>query len=146
MEKSYAEILNFNPRSCIGSQVRKLNRILSKKYNDNFSALGVKISQVNILFATSARHGILQSEIANLLILERSTLHRDMKRLLERNLLRLEKNPGVKSPSVYLTDEGKAFVKTLVPVWESTQKEVKKIISPDMIESINQINAQLLEN
>ncbi len=144
MEKSYAEILNFDPRTCIGSQVRKLNRILSKKYNDNFSGVGVKISQVNILFATSARHGILQSEIANVLVLERSTLHRDIKRLLDRNLLRLEKNPGIKSPSVYLTDEGKAFVKQLVPIWRATQEEVSQIINNDMLGNINRINAQLL--
>ena len=145
MEKALAEILDFNPIACVGGQVRKMSRIVSKKYNDAFSEFDVNISQGNILFATSAKHGILQSEIAHALVLERSTLHRDIKRLIDRDLLRLEKNPGIKSPSVYLTDQGQAFVKAMVPIWKRVQKELHEVLGSDLIGSVNLINAQLLK-
>ena len=145
MEKELTEILNFDPTACVGGQVRKLNRIISKKYNDAFSPFGINISQGNILFATSTKNGILQTEIASALVLERSTLHRDIKRLIERKLLRIEKSVGTKSPSVYLTDEGKAFVKSMVPVWKQIQKELDEILGNELIGNVSLMNAQLLK-
>ena len=145
MEKELTEILNFSPAACVGGQVRKLNRIISKKYNDAFSQFGINISQGNILFVVSSRQGILQIEIANRLVLERSTLHRDIKRLIDRKLLRIEKILGTKSPSVYLTDEGKAFVKSMVPVWKQVQKELDEILGKELIGNVSLINAELLK-
>ncbi len=145
MEKELTEILNFIPATCVGGQVRKLNRIISKKYNDAFSKFGINISQVNIIFVVSSRQGIPQIEIANRLALERSTLHRDIKRLIDRKLLRIEKILGVKSPSVYLTDKGKAFVKSLVPVWKQVQKELDETLGNELIGNISLINAELLK-
>jgi DNA-binding MarR family transcriptional regulator len=143
MKKSLSEILDFEPGTCTGAQVRKLNRIVSKKYNDALSPFGVNISQANIIFATSSKNGILQTEIANALVLERSTLHRDIKRLIDRNLLRLDKNPNIKSPSVYLTDEGNAFVKSFLPSWKRTQKEIEEILGNELVGSIPAMSAQL---
>lgn len=145
MEKELTEILNFSPVTCVGGQVRKLNRIISKKYNDAFRHFGINISQVNILFVVSSRQGILQIEIANRLVLERSTLHRDIKRLIDRKLLRTEKNLGTKSPSVYMTDEGKAFVKSIVPVWKQVQEELDEILGNELIRNVSLINTQLLK-
>ena len=145
MEKELTEILNFIPATCVGGQVRKLNRIISKKYNDAFSQFGINISQGNILFVVSSKQGILQIEIANRLVLERSTLHRDIKRLIDRKLLMIEKNLGIKSPSVYLTEEGKAFIKSMVPVWKQVQKELHEILGKELIENVSIINAELLK-
>ena len=143
MKKSVSEELDFIPATCVGAQVRKLSRIVSKKYNDVFSPFGINLSQAHLLFATSTKHGILQTEIACALVLERSTIHRDIKRLIDRNFLKLEKNVGIKSPSVYLTKEGKSFVKGLLPVWKKTQSELEKLLGNEMIGNIPVMSARL---
>jgi len=50
---------------------------------------------------------------------------------------------GIKSPSVYLTKEGKSFVKGLLPIWKKTQREFEKLWGNEMMGNIPAMSAQL---
>ena len=63
-----------------------------------------------------------------MLILEKSTISRNMRRLLEKGYI--QRSQEVKK-AIQMTEEGKAFLATVIPDWENAMQEVKEILGED---------------
>ena len=89
---------------------RRLGRLMSNQYNEHLKGHGIDISLLNILFAVAGNPGIHQAEVGKRLILERSTLSRDLQKLKKMGLVDTTKVDGYRSLSLHLTKQGKAKV------------------------------------
>ncbi|MBL4755967.1 MAG: MarR family transcriptional regulator [Flavobacteriales bacterium] len=105
-----------SPSMCPLIRLSIISRKLSKLFKKNFSKLNLTQSQVSILLMLSEMGNIAQSAIGKYLELERSTVTRDLVRLIDRGYL--NKTAGGVSPTIGLTKEGTKMSKLVVREWE----------------------------
>ena len=70
---------------------------------------------------------IEQNQIAQLLTLERSSLSRNLVRLVKSGYV--SKTGPTNRPKIGLTKEGKTLVEQLRPVWEAAMDEIHAVLS-----------------
>ena len=90
-DSATAELTNIadvTSSSCIATRVRQLSRIITRVYDDAMRPLGSTASQFTLLTQLAQQDGITAVEIGFTLDIEKSTLSRNLKRLLALNLER----------------------------------------------------------
>lgn len=131
---------------CIGMRFRRLSRVVSNMYNEHLKHYSMDISLVNILFAVDSRPGVHQAEIGKALILERSTLSRDLQKLKKIELINTTKVDGYRSLSLHLTKKGKALVARMKKDWAQLQLSIEDKIGDDLVSSINKLEKAIIDN
>ena len=76
------EIAENTSAACISTRVRQLSRIITRVYDDALRPLGITASQFTLLTQLAQQDGITAVEIGHSLDIEKSTLSRNLKRLL----------------------------------------------------------------
>jgi DNA-binding MarR family transcriptional regulator len=109
-------------QTCLGFRVRRLNRRVTRLYEDALRPHGIRIAQLNILVALGLRDTWRSSDIARALDLERSTLSRNLDRLITRKWVAV--GPAAEDRSVQvlrLTASGRRAVEKAIPAWREAQ-------------------------
>ncbi len=119
-------------RDCIASRLRLLNRLITSIYDTALRPHGLRISQMNLLVAVSARGTMRASELGRVLRLEKSTLSRDIERLIERGWI-------VKSPALEVTRAGQQLLAACLPAWRGAQREARKLLTPSVADGTMQV-------
>ncbi len=127
---------------CAGTKIKQLGRVIEKFYAQPLKEAGVTLSQTSILFLIGKFQTLSQSEVGKIRNLERSTVTRDLQRLVDRNYV--HKTPHPVSPILELTEEGKVFVETLAPIWQQAQDEAMNYLGEEGQQAMN-ILASLLK-
>lgn len=135
-EKNQIEVIkNLDPHLCVGSRLSKLSRVFNKLYAGHLKEAGVTLSQVTILFSIAGMQPVEQREIGKFHQLERSTVTRDLERLVQRNYIK--KTPNGISPTLELTKEGEAFLAVFAPLWAKAQDEALAQLGPKGQQALN---------
>ena len=124
---------------------RRLSRVVSNMYNEHLKHYSMDISLLNILFAVDSRPGIHQAEIGKSLVLERSTLSRDLQKLKKLELIDTIKVDGYRSLSLNLTKKGKALVARIKKDWAQLQLSIEDKIGDDLVNSIKELENAIIE-
>ncbi|MEO1266142.1 MAG: helix-turn-helix domain-containing protein, partial [Pseudomonadota bacterium] len=80
--------------SCLATRVRQLSRIVTRVYDDAMRPHGITASQFTLLTQLASRDGITAVEIGFALDIEKSTLSRNLKRLLALDLIIMDPPAG----------------------------------------------------
>ena len=83
---NFPNIEQFNPSMCISRKLLKCNRIVSSIFRKYFLKYGLTNSQISIIFIVAKRGVVTQSELAEMLSLEKSTVSRNMQRLFKMDI------------------------------------------------------------
>src|SRR5262245_10516032 len=76
------DIAESTSAACISTRVRQLSRIVTRVYDDALRPMGITASQFTLLTQLAQQDGITAVEIGHALDIEKSTLSRNLKRLL----------------------------------------------------------------
>jgi len=120
-KKAYKDTLEINPQMCPLMRLLVISRKLAKLFKKHFNKLNVTQSQVAILLMVAKMGEIAQSAIGKQLELERSTVSRDLVRLIDKRYLHKTTN-GV-SPIISLTKEGIQIANSIAHEWEKGYKD-----------------------
>ena len=131
-------------KDCMAMRFRRLGRLMSNRYNEHLRHHGIDISLVNILFVVAGNPGIHQAEIGKQLILERSTLSRDLQKLKNMDLIDTAKVDGYKSLSLHLSKNGKAKVESMKQDWDDIQNQMEDKVGSAISAGIRQLEQALL--
>ena len=93
--------------------------------------LGITASQFTLLTQLAARDGITAVEIGGELDIEKSTLSRNLKRLLALGLLLMDPPAGRRGRGLHLTPKGQAIIKDAYPVWLNAQQRTVAVLGPE---------------
>lgn len=107
--------MKYDLEHCIGNRLRCLSRIVDKDFRASLKDFDITESQLSILFALTKLGKVEQGKIGEALVLERSTVSRNVKLLEKRGIL---KKTADYRPEIELTQKGHELVKTLIPIWE----------------------------
>ncbi len=118
---SIADIAETTAGACLATRVRQLSRIITRVYDDAMRPLGITASQYTLLAQLAARDSITAVEIGHELDIEKSTLSRNLKRLLALGHILMDPPAGRRGRGLHLTPKGQAILKDAFPIWQDAQ-------------------------
>lgn len=132
--------------TCLATRVRQLSRIVTRVYDDAMRPLGITASQYTLLAQLASRDGITAVEIGHELDIEKSTLSRNLKRLLALGHIIMDPPAGRRGRGLHLTPKGQAVLKEAYPVWQATQSRTIAAMGSDSRERLDDllVNAEKL--
>ncbi len=125
---------------CIGSKLRKLSRIVDNEYRKNLASFNITESQLSMLMILSKLKSIEQGKIGNYLSLERSTISRNVKKLVKNGWV---KRSEAYQPKICLTSAGESLLKEVLPSWEKTMDNIKSRIGQRGIQYLTDLEIAL---
>lgn len=130
-----------NPSSCANARIRKLHRMLNQAYMQAYKPFGLRGSMVSILFIIGKRSPINQKELSDMLMLDPSTMSRDLKKLnKEKTLIEIRKGEDPRHSVLSLTQEGFDLLEEISPIWESLHQQVERILGDFQLQQIDLID------
>jgi DNA-binding MarR family transcriptional regulator len=109
--------------ACACFHFRKASRVVTQLFDDALEPTGLRSTQLVILLAVALFERSSVSRLAQELVMDRTTLTRNLRPLEKQRLLRIGSRGASRSRAVELTAEGKAAVRGALPVWRRTQAD-----------------------
>jgi DNA-binding MarR family transcriptional regulator len=114
---------------CLGVRLRLLARLVTGAYESHMRQHGVGIAPMNLLVAVAAGGPVSPGELAERLVLEKSTVSRDLRPLIENGWLTQTKGTG-RRKSLAITPAGLAVIDAAFDDWQKGQKDAEKLLGP----------------
>jgi DNA-binding MarR family transcriptional regulator len=114
---------------CHANEVRKAARALSKIYDGELKPTGLLVSQLTVLAAVArfGERGAPMGKIARILVLDATTMTRNLRPLEVDGLLRVARSPeDARVRCVFLTRAGERKIEEAFPLWRRAQAKVGK--------------------
>lgn len=135
---NYTEIEKTDFASCIAGKVGLISRLTSNIFRKHLAKHDITESQLSILFITSKMKEITQKQISEFYYLEKSTVSRNLKRLVDKGYLDQKQ-----LPRIVITTAGLNFVTKVIPSWENAMKEIKTELGENGVKAINEVISKL---
>ena len=114
---------------CTCSKLRRLTRRVTAVYDRALSPAGMRVTQYSLLSHLRGLDGVPMSQLAEMLDMDRTTLTRNLKLLLEAGWLRIQANVDDRRiRQVHLTTAGEAQWQVARAYWRQAQNEVDAAI------------------
>lgn len=133
--------MKYDLEHCIGNRLRSLSRIVDKQYRSKLKSSDITESQLSILFALKKLGKIEQGKIGEALILERSTVSRNVKLLEKREII---SRTSDYRPEIELTAKGDALVNTLIPIWEELMDDLMNKLGIEGLSPLETLENKLI--
>jgi DNA-binding MarR family transcriptional regulator len=117
--------------TCIATRVRQLSRIVTRVYDDALRPLGITASQFTLLTQLAQQDAITAVEIGFSLDIEKSTLSRTLRRLLNDGHLVMDPPAGRRGRGLHLTAKGQSVIREAYPVWLAAQQRAIAVLGPE---------------
>jgi len=143
------ETKNFDriaPQHCINAKIRRLHRLLNNVYQAKIKPFGLKGSMLSILFLIGKRPKINQKTIADELVLDQSTISRDLKKLQKKGWVTIYKGDDPRYSELMISEAGYALLEEVSPIWEETHQKVQDILGTFSIQQIDNITTAVHNN
>lgn len=122
-------------RMCFGHAARRTANLLTRHYNRHLAALGLELTQAQLLAAIAEGSAASASEIARFLGIDRSTLARNLKPLETAGLITRQDKGGRRVLPV-LTSAGRLKVIEIHQTWLKAQAEISDLLGPDGAQAV----------
>lgn len=121
---------------CILMRSRRLNRVISKIYDDALRDLSINSAQFNQLVAISVGQalGMRATDLGRALDIEKSTLSRNLARMQDAGWIR--QIPHGKHTLLALTSAGDALLHTAYPRWQAAQSAAEAALGDDLVSAL----------
>jgi DNA-binding MarR family transcriptional regulator len=110
--------------SCACFNIRKAARAITSLYDTVLQPTGLRSTQATLLMAIDVAGTPTISRLASSLVMDRTTLARDLKPLEEQGLVRITPGGDRRTRQVRLTDAGGAKLREIMPLWEQAQSKI----------------------
>jgi DNA-binding MarR family transcriptional regulator len=131
---------------CFNLSMRQSSRLITQFYEERLKRVGLKVGQFSILRAVTFTKQTTNRELQNILVLDQSTLTRNLKPLFRDDLLQTSVDPNDgRLKSISLTLKGKDLYEQALPIWEQAQQDIVKILGQQQAENIQKLAAQFVK-
>ena len=127
-------------RGCTCFKLRRLSRRVTVVYDRALSAAGMRVTQYSLLGHLRGLSGVPISELAEMLDMDRTTLTRNLKPLLEASWVKVRSSDkDARIRLVQLTPVGEERWKAARAYWRQAQDEVNATIGADSLAALHQM-------
>lgn len=127
-------------RQCCCFNMRKVTRAVTQYFDRFLEPAGIRATQFTLLVELFSTKGKTLTEIAETLVMDRTTLTRNLKPLEKLGLITTVQTLDKRSKAYVLTEKGEQVVEKSIPLWQKAQNSVVGSLGND---SYKEIVAQL---
>lgn len=128
-------------KDCLGYRMRRLSRVIDGYLKDMLNDFEITEKQMTIIFALFQLGQVEQGKVAKVLLLENSTISRNVK-LLEK--MEIVQKSADYRPKISLSPKGKKLADELLPLWNKTMGELIDKMGEDAMDNVKQMERNLL--
>ena len=136
-----------HPSQCTCFNLRKATRVVTQLFDDKLRSSGIRATQFAILSVLSGKQPSAVNELAQALVMDRTTLARNLKPLEKAGLIQSKPGNDRRTRLIELTAHGQATLNRSFSLWEQAQTEVieKLGLGPwhNLVERLNQAVSKL---
>lgn len=134
---------NVNNRCCCFN-LRKITRAVTQLFDHCLESVGIRSTQFTLLIALSSTNAKTLTEIADSLVMDRTTLTRNLKPLERAGYITSLPTVDKRSKAYCLTEQGREVVNKAMPLWEAAQDNIVNLLSEERYNSLLQELEKLL--
>jgi DNA-binding MarR family transcriptional regulator len=116
--------------TCTCANLRKTARVVTQAYEAALQPTGLKATQFTVLAALAIGGDEPLTRLAEALVIDRTTLTRNLKPLVRDGLVRIEQEEDQRVRKISLTDAGRRAFDDARPRWEEAQSRIVKKLGP----------------
>ena len=124
---------------CVCAQVRRLARKLSSHYDSLLAPEGLTITQYSLLANIDRDGCIPHTMLAEKVGMERTTLTRNLRLLLESELINIVQGKDRRQHLLKITRLGKQKLVRGLPFWEEAQRQFLTSLGPETMHQLRSI-------
>ncbi|MCG8425093.1 MAG: MarR family winged helix-turn-helix transcriptional regulator [Proteobacteria bacterium] len=124
---------------CLNLRARRLSRLITRIYDDALRPHGLKAPQLSLLAAIALMTPAKQSELGQVLDLEKSTLSRSVGRMIDKGWIRTSTSGSGRVLTLSLTKVGEQLLRDIVPAWRKAQKQAHRLIGSDGLRALDEM-------
>ncbi len=130
-----------SPNVCVAARVRKASRRITQIYDRRLEPYGLTVTQFGLLAQLRASPGLAVSELAEKMIMDATTLSRNLRPLERRGLILVEadRDDG-RVRKLKLSAAGRASLEHALVGWKEAQRQVEESLG---VEETRALNASL---
>ncbi len=123
-EQSTKHLSATDVATCTCANLRKAARVVTQAYDAALRPAGLKATQFTLLATLAKRGDTPLTRLADALVMDRTTLTRNLKPLLRKGLIRIEHEQDQRVRKVSLTEAGRRVFEDACPRWEQAQSRI----------------------
>jgi DNA-binding MarR family transcriptional regulator len=116
------DVCTIAAEQCGCTNIRKASRAVTRFFDEYLEGTGFTSTQMAILVTIAALQPASLAKLARELVMEPSTLNRNIRPLESRGLVTKQSQGMQRRSSVSLTEQGEAALLEAIPVWRSAQE------------------------
>jgi DNA-binding MarR family transcriptional regulator len=130
---------------CACMALRKASRVLTIIYDAHLSQHGITITQFSLLRNIRRHDGASLSELAEAMVMERTTLYRTIQPLEKARLVAIANAEKGHVRIASLTVAGHAKLAAAEPDWKKSEAEISKQLGSSMLELLHSLSTNIIE-
>lgn len=111
-------------RACACFNVRKAARLVTQQYDEMLQGTGLRATQLSMLVVIAIKGPITMSELAEVLVMDQTTLTRNLTPLEKQGLVQRVPGTDRRTRRVSVTPKGLDAVVTALPLWKRAQAKI----------------------
>ena len=109
---------------CACLNLRGAARAVTQMYDEILKPSGLKSTQFSVLATVATKGPASMTAIARSLVMDRTTLTRNLKPLLDRRLAKVGKSEDRRQRTIAITAGGKAALAKALPLWKRANDQI----------------------
>jgi DNA-binding MarR family transcriptional regulator len=122
--------------ACACFNLRRASRVMTQHFDNSLKPSGLLVTQFTILAAVAIVQSITINELAEILVMDRTTLTRSLKLLERENWLMSEPGQDQRTRVISLTTEGEAILTKALPLWKLAQNKVAETLGQPRMDAM----------
>jgi DNA-binding MarR family transcriptional regulator len=110
---------------CACLNARKVSRQLSQLYDSVLRPAGIRSTQLPLLATIGIRGPMLLTELADAVVLDRTTLTRSLAHLERNGWVKTRSGVDLRTREIHLTPAGRRVLQRAMPLWDEAQSRVR---------------------
>jgi DNA-binding MarR family transcriptional regulator len=139
-EKQAAKMADAMAAECIAFRVRALSRVITNLYDAALQPFGITVNQATMLIMLSYVGEAGPGRIGKVLIMEKSTVSRNLDRMKKQGWIEAAGRDGGKEQVVTVTAKGRKLLAALHPVWQKAQKQATRLLGEKGVSAVRSLH------
>jgi DNA-binding MarR family transcriptional regulator len=122
--------------SCACNNVRRAARAVTQLYDETLRPTGLRATQFTLLTALRIQGPISLNRLAEQLVMDRTTLTRNLQPLEKKGLVHIEAGEDRRTREASLTDTGHRALAKAFPLWRQAQSRVAEGLGEERLQGL----------
>lgn len=139
MKEAETDAASIEGTVCTCAVLRRATRRVTQLYDRALAPAGLRLTQYSVLANVIRAGGPTVTDLADRLIMDRTTLTRTLRPLERSGWIRVAKGPDRRSRAVQVTDAGRRRYEAAVPLWLEAERALRRSMGEDRADALRRL-------